>query len=396
MDSYTLVVVSALAGTIMAATMFLLYRASPRATCLLDWSLAGVFFVSSNAMALLAMSTRLPYFLVPGLGNAFYVAGHFMIFIGVRRNLGLRPRFDWLLALMLLVLAMHAFPFAHSSVFNRLMMLTPIVAAINAGIIWLLGHQPDSEARSSYLPLILVETAFMLQLSLRAAFLSLGQQVELTMLGNQILQTAGSLAVLAFLSLATMGCALIVIRQQELALRRASLTDALTGWKNRRALLDAAECAFQRSRRSTDALHFLTFDVDHFKSINDQHGHAVGDAAICHVTKVSAQALRGYDALFRIGGEEFAVLIAGSSSFEARMIGERVRELVERTPLLIEGRSIALTVSIGIAACEKDDMHWDEALRRADQALYQAKRTGRNRVSVWGADLLSNTAACMA
>lgn len=393
MDPFTLVVVSALAGTIMAATMFLLYRASPRSTCLLDWSLAGVFFVASNGMALAAMGFTLPFVLVPGVGNAFYVAGHFMILAGVRRHLGLNPRFDWLLALMLLVLMMHAFPFAQGSVQNRLMMLTPIVAAINGYVALLLSRQPNDAARSSYLPLILLEGVFMLQLSLRAAVLAVGEQVQLTLMGNQLLQTCGSLAVLVFLSLSTMCCALIVIRQQELALRRASLTDALTGWKNRRALIDVAEAEFQRSRRSTDALHFITFDVDHFKSINDQHGHAVGDAAICHVTRVSAQALRGYDTLFRIGGEEFAVLIAGSSSFETRMIGERVRDLIEKTPLLVGGCSINLTVSIGVAACEAADQHWDDALRRADQALYHAKRLGRNRLCVWGADLMQGAVA---
>lgn len=393
MDAYTLVVVSALAGTIMAATMFLLYRASPRSTCLLDWSMAGLFFVASNGMALAAMGYALPFVLVPGVGNALYVAGHFMILAGVRRHLGMAPRFDWLLALMLLVLMLHAFPFAHGSVHNRMMMLTPIVAGINGYVALLLSRQPDDAARSSYLPLILVEGIFMLQLSLRAAVLAVGDQIELTLLGNQLLQTCGSLAVLVFLSLATMCCALIVIRQQELALRRASLTDALTGWKNRRALHDIAEAEFQRSRRSTDALHFLTFDVDYFKTINDQHGHAVGDAAICHVTRVSAQALRGYDTLFRIGGEEFAVLIAGSSSFETRMIGERVRDLIEKTPLLIEGKFITLTVSIGVAACEPADQHWDDALRRADQALYQAKRLGRNRLCVWGADLAPGAVA---
>jgi predicted signal transduction protein with EAL and GGDEF domain len=173
-----------------------------------------------------------------------------------------------------------------------------------------LDRQPDPAARGAYLPLMVVEAAFMLAVGARAV-LALGQPPQLTFMGSQLWQTAGSLAVLAFLSLATMCCALIVIRHQELALRSASLTDSLTGWLNRRALLDMAEREFQRHRRSGEALHFLTFDIDHFKAINDQHGHAVGDAAIRHVTTVSAQALRGYDARFRIGGEEFAVLITG-------------------------------------------------------------------------------------
>jgi diguanylate cyclase (GGDEF)-like protein len=396
MDSFTLVIVTALASTILAAAMFLLYRASPRATCLLDWSAAGLFFLASSALALLAMAGSLPYALAPALANTFYVAGHFMLLAGVRRHLGLRPRLDWLLALILAVLAMHALPYAQSAVPHRLIMLTPIVAAINGSVVWLLARRAGPETRSSYLPLMLIEGAFMLQLSLRALFLAVGETTPLTLLGSQIPQTAGSLAVLTFLTLATMSCALIVIRQQELALRSASLTDSLTGWLNRRALLDVAEREFQRHRRSGAALHILTFDIDHFKSINDQHGHAIGDAALRHITTVSAPALRGYDAMFRIGGEEFAALIAGGDRVNARRIGERLRELIEHAPLIIDGHRIALTVSVGVAACEAGDLHWDDALRRADQALYHAKRHGRNRLSVYGEDLAPDAPARLA
>jgi diguanylate cyclase (GGDEF)-like protein len=396
MDSFTLVIVSALASTILAATMSLLYRASPRATCLLDWSAAGLFFLASNLLALLAMSISLPYALAPALANVFYVAGHFMILAGVRRHLGLRPRLDWLMALMVAVLAVHALPYTQSAVTHRLVMLTPIIAAINAAVVWLPARHAAPETRSSYLPLMLIEAAFMLQLSLRALLLAIDDSTPLTLLGSQIPQTIGSLAVLTFLSLATMSCALIVIRQQELALRSASLTDSLTGWLNRRALLDVAEREFQRHRRNHAALHILTFDIDHFKSINDQHGHAVGDAALRHITTVSAPALRGYDTTFRIGGEEFAALITGGDQVNARIIGERLRELIEKSPLLIDGHRIAMTVSVGIAACQAGDLHWDEALGRADQALYHAKRHGRNRLSVYGEDLLPQPSALLA
>ncbi|MTV40010.1 GGDEF domain-containing protein [Duganella radicis] len=396
MDSFTLVIVSALASTIMAATMYLLHRASRRTPCLLDWSAAGLCFLASNALALLAMHVQLPFLLAPGIANVFYIGGHYMILAGVRRHLGLRPRYDWLAVLALMVLLLHVTGFAHGPVASRLIMLTPFVAGINASVVWLLARQQERAMRDSYLPLLVVEAAFMTQMTLRAVFLALGQPVQLTFLGSQIWQTGGSLAVLAFLSLATMCCALIVIRHQELALRSASLTDSLTGWLNRRALLDMAEREFQRHRRSGDALHFLTFDIDHFKAINDQFGHAAGDAAIRHVTNVSAQALRGYDARFRIGGEEFAVLITGDGNFQTRQIGERLRLLIESTPLLIDGQRLTLTVSLGVAGCQPDDLQWDEALRRADQALYHAKRHGRNRLSVYGEDLLPPSLARLA
>ncbi|WP_343728894.1 GGDEF domain-containing protein [Duganella sp.] len=394
MDSFTLVIVSALASTIMAATMYLLHRASRRTPCLLDWSAAGLSFLASNAVALLAMHAKLPFLVAPGIANVFYIGGHYLILAGVRRHLGLRPRYDWLAGLAAAILLLHTTSFAHGPVASRLIMLTPFVAGINASVVWLLARQPQRAMRDSYLPLLLVEAAFMTQMTLRAVFLALGQPVQLTFLGNQIWQTAGSVAVLTFLSLSTMCCALIVIRHQELALRSASLTDSLTGWFNRRALLDMAEREFQRHRRSGEALHFLTFDIDHFKSINDQHGHAAGDAAIRHVTNVAAQALRGYDARFRIGGEEFAVLITGDG--EARLIGERLRALIENTPLLVDGQRLTLTVSLGMAACLADDLQWDEALRRADQALYHAKRHGRNRLSVYGEDILPPQAARLA
>ncbi|MFA9217238.1 MAG: GGDEF domain-containing protein [Sphingomonadaceae bacterium] len=393
MDAYTLLVVSALAGLIMAASMALLHRAGSRAPCLLDWTAAGLCFLASNGVALLATRATLPYAIAPVLANLLYFGGHYLILGGLRRHLGLRPRYDWLLLLLAGVAVLHGLPYTQSSVLHRLLVLTPLLTGINASVLWLLWRLPQDEAKPSYLPLAVVEAGFMAWQVGRALFLALGDGAPLTVFGSEIPQTVGALVVLAFLSLGTMSCAMIVIRRQELALRNASLTDSLTGWLNRRALQDVAEREFQRSRRSGATFHFLTFDIDHFKSVNDQHGHAIGDAAIRHVTTLSALALRGYDATFRIGGEEFAVLISGDGLFETRQIGERLRELIARTPLLIEGRQIALTVSIGVAASASADQSWDAPLRRADQALYYAKKTGRNRLTVYGEDLGSSHGA---
>jgi diguanylate cyclase (GGDEF)-like protein len=192
---------------------------------------------------------------------------------------------------------------------------------------------------------------------------------------------------LVYLSLATMCCALIVTHQQTLALRRASLTDVLTGWLNRRALHDIATREFRRGRRTGTALFFITFDIDHFKAINDRFGHSVGDAAICHVTALSARVLRGYDALFRIGGEEFAVLVVGENLSGVCVVAERLREVVACAPLTVDGVPVPMTVSVGVAALNAQDQKWEDILRRADEALYHAKQHGRNRVSVHGRDL---------
>jgi diguanylate cyclase (GGDEF)-like protein len=235
-------------------------------------------------------------------------------------------------------------------------------------------------------------------MTLRTLYMVASEARTLTFMGSEYLQTSGSLFVLVFLSVATMGCALIVTHQQELALRRASLTDALTGWLNRRALHDIARREFRRARRTGTPLFFITFDLDHFKSVNDRYGHGIGDIALCHVTALSAQALRGYDALFRTGGEEFAVLVGGGSMADVAGIAQRLRELVAGTPLQTQGLEITMTVSVGLAAARDGDAQWEDVLRRADEALYHAKQHGRNRVSVHGVDVAAGetTAALQA
>lgn len=387
MDSFTLVVASALEAGIMTASMLLLYRASSRQSCLLDWALSGLWFLASSVIGAVAAKVQPVAMLVPAIANAFYIAGHAGILAGVRRHLGLRPRYDLLALLALAVLGAHALPFAQGSVLHRLQLFTPVVAAINLGVAWLLWRQPDDGDKPAYLPLTVLELLFMAQMILRTLYLMVSQDRSLTFMGSQFLQTSGSLFVLVFLSVATMSCAVIVTHHQELALRRASLTDTLTGWLNRRALHDIARREFERRQRTGMTLFFIAFDIDHFKAINDRYGHSMGDAAIRHVTALSARVLRGYDALFRIGGEEFAVLVSGAGLADVQGIAQRLRDLIAATPLVEQGLMVPMTVSVGLAAAQENDLRWEDVLRHADEAMYFAKQHGRNRVAVYGMDV---------
>jgi len=384
MDAFTLVVASGLAAAIMAMAMFFLYRGNPRDLCLRDWSYAGLFFLGSNVLGGIAATWQLSHFLIPAVANSFYIAGHFAIAAGLRRHLGRAPRYDVLALIALTSVLLHFLPFTQASVINRLLLFTPVIVFINCHVVALLWRLPSGPERSAYVPLMVIEIGFMIQLSLRTLYMVLSRDTPLTFLGSQILQTSGSLCVLIFLSVAGMCCAVIVIRHQELALRKASLTDSLTGWLNRRALHDVAEREFARFRRVHQRAAFIVFDIDHFKSVNDRHGHAVGDTALRHVTTLAAHALRGYDAMFRLGGEEFAVLLTSNGPSEVRQVAERMRALIEATPLQAEADTVAMTISLGIASWVPTDASWEEALRRADSALYQSKKDGRNRVSVHG------------
>lgn len=382
MDAFTLVVASALASIIMASSMALLYRADRRQPCLLDWMAAGLCFTGNSVLGAVALQLQLDHFLVPACGNALYIAGHFGILAGVRRHVGLASGWPLLVLVAAAVFALHLVPALQASVTNRLLLFTPLIVAINGAVVATLWRCLPRADRLPYVPLAAMETVYLLQLALRALYLAANRDHALTLLGNQFLQTSGTLFVLIFLSVTTMSCALIVAARQVQALRRAALTDALTGWRNRRSLHDVADAAFARCVRDGGPLAFITFDIDHFKSINDRHGHAVGDAAIRHVTHEAAGVLRGHDGLFRIGGEEFAVLLAGVAPDAVRGLAEAVRARIAAVPLRLRDHVVPMTVSAGVAARSPHDGSWEDVLRRADEALYHAKTHGRNRVDV--------------
>lgn len=157
--------------------------------------------------------------------------------------------------------------------------------------------------------------------------------------------------------------------------------DALTGLPNRRAFEEALAREIARVRRIGGSLSALVMDVDHFKRVNDDHGHAGGDAVLAQVAARTRAALRAEDFLARVGGEELAVLLPGTTLRGALDAGERVRTAIERAPFAPRPDvSIALTASLGCAAAAGDEADGADLVARADARLYEAKRAGRNRV----------------
>jgi diguanylate cyclase (GGDEF)-like protein len=164
-------------------------------------------------------------------------------------------------------------------------------------------------------------------------------------------------------------------------LARLAAEDPLTGVFNRRTFEQHALTAFDRARRDVYPLALLMIDGDHFKRINDEHGHAAGDAALRIYARTFRNVLRPDDAIGRVGGEEFSALLPQCDENEACALGERLRAAIEANVFQHEGRSIPLRVSVGVAAVDARGEDDFEALqRRADRALYAAKHTGRNRV----------------
>jgi diguanylate cyclase (GGDEF)-like protein len=165
-------------------------------------------------------------------------------------------------------------------------------------------------------------------------------------------------------------------------LRRSAEHDALTGTFNRRSMDQWLLRGFSQASEQRQPLSLLFIDIDHFKSVNDRLGHSGGDQCLREVAAALRGALEAGDILGRYGGEEFIVLLPGRGGAEAREIAERLRAAVERREFRHDNHSERLTVSIGVATRLDAEREASATVKRADQALYAAKRAGRNCVHV--------------
>lgn len=171
-----------------------------------------------------------------------------------------------------------------------------------------------------------------------------------------------------------------------LALEQTVRTDSLTGTNNRRYYFELGQIALKKALRSGAPISVIMFDADHFKTINDSFGHAVGDKALIHLCRMAENAIRDIDVLARIGGEEFAVLLENTDEEAAAIVAERIRTGVGDHPLSLERGELNLSVSVGVASFhpeKSDDL--DALLLLADKALYAAKAGGRNQVCRYSA-----------
>jgi diguanylate cyclase (GGDEF)-like protein/PAS domain S-box-containing protein len=171
-------------------------------------------------------------------------------------------------------------------------------------------------------------------------------------------------------------------KRHERELWQLATTDSLTGILNRRAFLEQLEHERSRLTRYQGDAAILMLDIDYFKRINDTYGHAAGDAMLCHIVTLTRDLLRESDTFGRLGGEEFAILMPSTLRDGALGLGERIRATLELHPLHYNDCQISVTTSIGISLMTAGDANTDQALSRADHALYAAKHHGRNRVEL--------------
>lgn len=190
---------------------------------------------------------------------------------------------------------------------------------------------------------------------------------------------------------ATLSQARMLVQHSELSLlnlvsleqvKQQTFLDDLTGLYNSRYLKFALTAAVARCRKPGDAFSVLFIDVDHFKAVNDRHGHLVGSEFLVTIGKTIKNAVRGNDAVFRYGGDEFVVLLGGTPLARAREVAERIRRSIAQRVFSIGGATLQTTVSIGLAAYPDTASDLETLLKLADDALYTAKKRSRNAVAL--------------
>lgn len=166
------------------------------------------------------------------------------------------------------------------------------------------------------------------------------------------------------------------------SLAREAHRDPLTDLYNRRFVFEAMETELKRFRRYGESFALILIDVDHFKRVNDTLGHCAGDAALRQIAETCVQSVRETDVVGRFGGEEFIIVMPHTNAEAARQVAERIRRSIGRQRFSWQQKSAAITISLGVAEVQGESASFNELIRVTDEALYAAKRAGRNRVVV--------------
>lgn len=171
-------------------------------------------------------------------------------------------------------------------------------------------------------------------------------------------------------------------KELELELLNQSRIDSLTGLANRRYFIEQIERAITRSKRTSSQLSLLVIDVDLFKKINDRFGHSTGDRVLEKLAKIMSERVRSSDLVARIGGEEFAVMLPDTTINDAFKLAEELKEAVNSQPIQLKDNQLSLSVTIGVSSLSDENSNWSSLYGEADNAMYQGKKDGRNRVFI--------------
>ncbi len=365
-----------LAGWLMAAVLL----PDTRRACL-HW--AGYAALSGASAVLLVAATRSGIEPLRGLANLAVVGS----LVALHRGLGvffvLEPRTGLQLALLALAMVVTVIGLdpAHGAL--RVLGISLVLTALAAAAAWDLARGTRGQMAAGWRALLVLPLAAggAIFASRAAHALREPEAIVAIVTANSMGNARQAIAYLLLAFVFQLTLVALVVSRYVGELKRASRHDALTGLLNRRSIEDELAAEIERARRLGQGFAVLMIDADHFKAINDTHGHAAGDRALQHLASLMGAQMRRVDRLGRMGGVEFLMLLPAAARDEGMHLAERLVDCVRGLPLVWNERPLALTVSIGVAEWQGDGDAPHALLARADVALYRAKGAGRDRVA---------------
>lgn len=378
LNPHTIVLITGLLAGMLAMVLLVMRRSFPPSIQGFgEWATAVLlFFVTGPLFAIGDPATET---LRISIANTVLMSGIYLCYVGTQRFFGVTPKLvrGWsLLAVVCLVLAWFAL------IDNRYAVRLAITSALQIYLFcrnaWLVYRHGLHTFPRMLLTCVLASAA-LLQIIRYGASLTNPNMVGL--LDNTVVQVSYVLTYPFIMLLFSISTILLAFERLRDELERMSNHDPLTGLLNRRAFELQAQSAWARRSRQPQPLSALAFDLDHFKVVNDTYGHNVGDIVLVHVARVLRDMARETDIVARLGGEEFVIIMPGASGDQAFAVAERICALLAQEAVITpDGQSLRISSSVGLAAANSDDANIRAVLERADKALYEAKRTGRNRI----------------
>ena len=379
----TLALVAVFVTAILGMLLLLAWRRGQSTDALVWWG--SGYLIGGVSFALLSARGAIPNVLSIEIANALLLLGYSFLFAGTRAFSGRdTPVTVFLVAPLIWLTAMRV-----PEIATNIDLRVVVVSSLQCTFVALMAHElwrARAEPLLSRWPAIILLLTHVAVLNARMVTVMLTPVVS-----HHDFVRSPVFAAMAFGTvLYTITFAFLLLsmtkERTELRYKTAASIDPLTGLANRRAFMSDAEAAIASRSSRSEPLAVLLADLDHFKEINDVFGHAIGDQVLNAFAATLRRCIGAGDLGGRLGGEEFAILLPGKSDAEAIDIGERIRRSFAQTAGEIDGRMVAATVSIGVAASRIGARDLAGLLGRADDALYQAKARGRNRVIAFADD----------
>ncbi|OZI66370.1 GGDEF domain-containing protein [Bordetella genomosp. 11] len=372
-----LYVIGIMSGVVSTAVLGSLLRT--RIPGVASWICAHSLIVLS--MFLLALNSISPPRLTIAAAGALFLTAGLLVLHGYRRFFGLRAiRLDEMAAYAIAIGGLAYFTYLTPSLNARIVIVSTFLGYVRMAVSWTAySHRPRHRPAYSYFFVAAVAAAGGLVHAARALAVVLGLENHTHFMQPNASNIGFIATGIVTLPCLAIGAVMLAYDRMAELMERLATIDEMTGALTRREFMAQAEAHLERARRTQSTFAIAILDIDHFKAINDTHGHAAGDLALSYFSSIVARHIRAGDIFGRLGGEEFAILLPDTRGEEAEALLNRLRVRVTESRLSAHCGEISCTFSAGVDECQPGDTLAD-LMARADAALYSAKAMGRNLV----------------